>query len=145
MNPVLLALAVSLSAPAAKEAPKKDPPALLGEWVGEKAEAAGMPLPVPPGGITMEFTADGRLVTREGTKPPEESAYTHDPKKAPAEIDITPPRGAKDMTFIGIYKVEGDTLTLCLGIAGKRPAKFESQVGSDSMLMTFKRAPKKKE
>ena len=143
MNPVLLALAVSLSAPAAKDAPKKDPPSIVGEWVGEKAEASGMPLPVPAGGVTMEFLADGKVIIREGTKAPEDASYTADPKKSPAEIDLTPSAKAKEITFAGIYKIEGETLTLCLGIGGKRPDKFESPAGSDCMLMTLKRAKKK--
>ena len=143
MNPVLLALAVTLSAPAAKEAPKKDPPTIVGEWAGEKAEAGGKPLPVPPGGITMEFLADGKVVIREGPKPAETAQYTADPKKSPAEIDLNPSDKAKGLTFVGIYKIEGDTLTICLGVGGKRPAKFESPAGSDSMLMTLKRTKKK--
>jgi uncharacterized protein (TIGR03067 family) len=143
MNPVLLALAVTLSAPAAKEAPKKDPPSIVGEWVGEKAEAGGMALPVPPGGMTMEFLADGKVVIREGPKPPETARYTADPKKSPAEIDLTPSEKVKEMTFVGIYKIEGETLTMCLGIGGKRPDKFETPAGSDCMLMTLKRAKKK--
>jgi uncharacterized protein (TIGR03067 family) len=145
MTPVLLAVAVGLSAPAAKDPPKKDPPTIVGEWAGEKAEAGGMPLPVPAGGITMEFTADGKVVIREGAKPPETGGYTADPKKTPAEIDLTPSAKGKDITLVGIYKVEGDTLTLCLGIAGKRPDKFESPAGADCMLMTLKRAKPKKE
>jgi len=143
MNPLLLALAVTLSAPAAKEAPKKDPPTIVGEWVGEKAERGGMPLPVPPGGVTMEFLADGKLVIREGPKPAEAASYTADPKKSPAEIDVNPSDKVKELKFVGIYKIEGDTLIMCLGLGGKRPEKFESPAGSDCMLMTLKRAKKK--
>jgi uncharacterized protein (TIGR03067 family) len=143
MNPVLLALAVTFSAPAAKEAPKKDPPSIVGEWAGETAEAGGKPLPVPPGGITMEFLADGKVVIREGPKPATTAEYTADPKKSPAEIDLKPSEKAKDLMFVGVYKIEGDTLTMCLRIGGKRPEKFESPAGSDSVLMTLKRVKKK--
>jgi uncharacterized protein (TIGR03067 family) len=145
MNPALAALALALSAPAAKDPPRKDPPTLVGEWVGETAEAGGMPRPAPPGGVTMEFTADGKVVVREGAKPPRTGAYTADPKKSPAEIDLTWSSGGQEVALVGIYKVEGDTLTLCLSVGGKRPAKFESPAGTDRMLMTFKRAKPKKE
>ena len=142
MTPALLALAVAVAAPAAKDPPRKDPPTIVGEWAGEKAEAGSMPLPVPPGGITMEFAADGKVVIREGAKPPVTGEYTADPKKAPAEIDLTPSAKGKDITLVGIYKVEGDTLTLCLGVGGKRPNTFESPAGSQVILLTFKRAKK---
>jgi uncharacterized protein (TIGR03067 family) len=143
MTPALLVLTL-VAAPVTKDKdPMKDQPALVGEWMGEKAEAAGMPLPVPVGGMTLEFKADGTLVIKEGAKAPEEASYTADPKKE-AEIDLTPPAaGGKAQAMLGIYKVEGDTLTLCLAAGGGRPTKFESAAGNPAMLMTFKRAKKK--
>jgi uncharacterized protein (TIGR03067 family) len=145
MTPALLALALVVAAPAPKDKDtKKDGLLLVGEWVGEKAEVAGMPLPAPVSEMRMEFKADGKAVLRDGAKPAEEASYTADPKKDPAEIDLTPPpTGGKAETLLGIYKVEGDTLTLCLAAAGGRPTKFESAAGSANMLLTFKRAKKK--
>ena len=141
---LLTALALTVAAPAPKEPPKKDANPLLGEWVGEKAEAAGMPLPVPAGGVSMEIKPDGTMVMKEGSKAPEEVGYTTNPKKDPHEIDLTPPAaGGKAMTMLGIYKVEGDTLTLCLAAAGGRPTKFEPAAGQATILMTFKRTKKK--
>jgi uncharacterized protein (TIGR03067 family) len=145
MYPTLLtALALVAGAPAPKEPPKKDVNPLLGEWVGEKAETAGMPLPVPAGGMRMDFQPDGKLVIKEGTKGPEEAGYTANSKKDPHEIDLMPPAaGGKVMTMLGIYKVDGDTLTMCLAATGGRPTKFESAAGQATILMTFKRAKKK--
>jgi uncharacterized protein (TIGR03067 family) len=145
MTPTLLALVLAVAAPVTKdkEPPKKEP-TIVGEWAGEKAEAAGMALPVPVGGMTMEFKGDGTLVIKDAGKPPEEARYTADPKKEPAEIDLTPPAaGGKVEKLAGIYKVEGDTLTLCLAAVGERPKKFESAAGAPTILMTFKRAKKK--
>jgi uncharacterized protein (TIGR03067 family) len=145
MYPSLLtALALSVAAPGPKDPPKKDTNPLLGEWTGEKAETGGMPLPVPVGGMTMEFKPDGKVVMTDAGKPPEEAGYTADPKKDPHEIDLTQPMaGGKVMKMLGIYKVDGDTLTLCLGVVGERPTKFESAAGQATLLMTFKRAKKK--
>lgn len=145
MYPSLLtALALTLGAPGPKDPPTKDADPLLGKWTGLKAEAAGTPLPVPPGGVSMEFRAGGAWVTEEGGKAPEEGGYTADRTKDPHEIDLTQPAaGGKAMKVLGIYKVEGDTLTLCLAAAGGRPTKFESAAGQATVLMTFKRAKKK--
>lgn len=145
MYPTLLtALALAVGAPGPKEPPKKDTNPLLGEWVGEKAETGGMALPVPAGGMRMEFKPDGKVVMTDGGKPPEEGTYTADAKKDPHAIDLmAPAAGGKIMTMLGIYKVDGDTLTLCLAAAGERPTKFESAAGQATLLLTFKRAKKK--
>ena len=54
---LLIGLALAVGAPL-KDAPAKDPPSIIGEWVGEKAVAGGKERPVPEGGITFTFTAD---------------------------------------------------------------------------------------
>jgi uncharacterized protein (TIGR03067 family) len=145
MYPSLLtALALALGAPGPKEPPKKDTDPLLGAWVAEKAETGGMPLPVAAGGVSMDFQADGKAVMKDGMKAPEEGGYTADRKKDPREIDLkAPAAGGKVMTMLGIYKVDEDTLTMCLAAAGERPTKFESAAGQTTLLMTFKRAKKK--
>jgi uncharacterized protein (TIGR03067 family) len=143
---LLVSLAVAVGAPGVKEVPKKEP-SLVGEWVGEKATAGGKDRPVPAGGIKFTFTADGKFTVHEGKREkPDEGTYKADTKKDPAEIDIFPPaEKAGRGTVRGIFKVEGDTLTLCFA-GGKddaqRPTKFESPADSNVMLMTLKRAKK---
>lgn len=60
-----------------------------------------------------------------------------DPGKNPKEIDLTDSRG----TRLGIYKLEGDQLTLCLGEPNRvsRPAEFTARVGSLQMLLILRR------
>jgi uncharacterized protein (TIGR03067 family) len=146
MNAVLLGLALTLGAPATKDAPKKDPPTIVGEWVGEKAITGGKEKPVPDGGISFNFTDDGKLVVKEGTRGDAASyktgSYKIDAKKNPAEIDIIPPPDKKEPTIQGIFKIEGDTLTICIGHDTARPTKFESAEGAKTMLMILKRAKK---
>jgi uncharacterized protein (TIGR03067 family) len=65
-----------------------------------------------------------------------------DPGKSPAHLDFTYEDGpAKGTTLKGIYKFEGDTLTLCYGGFGEdRPAEFASKAGSGTILIVQKRA-----
>jgi uncharacterized protein (TIGR03067 family) len=96
--------------------------------------------------VTMTFTADGKFLLREGRREKaEEGTYTADPKKDPAEIDLMSPPESGRPVVRGIFKIDGDTLTLCSADgpgAANRPNKFESPQGSRTMLMTFNRAKK---
>lgn len=141
---LLVGMALTVGAPG-KEPPAKDSPSIVGEWVGEKAVAGGKEQPVPEGGITFIFAADGKLTIKEGKRDKNDTGTCKtDAKKDPAEIDIIPPEDKKDPTVQGIYKLDGDTLTLAFG-RGKeksRPTKFESPEGTDTIVITLKRAKK---
>jgi uncharacterized protein (TIGR03067 family) len=136
-----LMLAVVLAAPAAKDG-KKDAPPIVGEWAAESAVANGKP-DNPPPGTTWTFTADGKsILTIGGVIGSTESKYTTDAKKDPPWIDVE--QGPKGAPFKGIYKVDGDTLTLCVdATVGERPTKFVSSAGSKALLITLKRVKKK--
>jgi len=139
---LLLGLALVAGAPLKKDGPAKDPPTLVGEWVGETGVRGGKP-ENPPAGTALTFMADGKVRFREGADAKaEEGTYTVDPKKDPAEIDIVPPNGAKGVTILGIYKVEGDTLILCFAMGQDRPKVFAAPDGSEVILVTCKRATK---
>jgi len=144
MTPVLLAVAVTLAAPGGKDKEtKKDPASLLGEWAAESAVEKGRPITLPPG-TAWAFTADGKsvLTLGSGGPPPAEGTYKADTTKATAELDVS--AGPKGKPLRGIYKVEGDTLTVCV-VEGDadRPTAFESPAGSKVILLTLKRAKKK--
>jgi uncharacterized protein (TIGR03067 family) len=140
MSAVLLALSITAAAPGPKDG-KKDPPALVGEWAAEALTEDGKPVNVPPG-TTWAFTADGKSVLTIGdVVGTTESAYTVDAKKDPPHVDKA--TGPKGSALRGIYKVEKDTLTLCLVEADRdRPTAFEAPAGSKVVLVTLKRLKK---
>jgi uncharacterized protein (TIGR03067 family) len=144
---LLVGLAVALAAPAPKEAPKKEA-SIVGEWVGEKLVIGGKEMPPAKGvkGLRFTFAEDGKVTVENDKSDPETGTYKIDGKKDPAEIDLLMEVEKNKPATLGLYKVDGDTLTLCfeftLGDKAERPTKIESPAGSNFMLMTFKRAKK---
>ncbi|HJZ91376.1 MAG TPA: TIGR03067 domain-containing protein [Gemmataceae bacterium] len=139
MYSLMIGLVVVVAAPAKKEEPKKDAPSLVGEWYPESAVRGGKP-DNPPEGTSITFTAEGKCLLKEGKREKvEDATFKADPKKDPAEIDITLPEKG-DHAIAGIYKFEKDTLILCIAMGADRPKEFASPAGSEVMLITLKRA-----
>ena len=139
MTPALLGLALTIAAPAPKEVPKPaatDNP-LLGEWVVESHLSSGKPLPRFGKPERVIITRDLWKVEKELSA---ESNLSLDPKKDPPQIDIWVPAQGEESRARGIYKVNGDTLTVCYSLGTDRPTKLESPARSGIWLMTLKRA-----
>jgi uncharacterized protein (TIGR03067 family) len=122
----------------AKADPKQKPDLELiqGTWLivgletGGKAEAERNYR-----GNTFTFTRD-KATLREGTFPAIDFALSLDPSRTPRAIDLT----AKGNLLKGIYKLDGDEMTLCIGIGGLRPTEFATKGGGDSETFTLKRS-----
>jgi RNA polymerase sigma-70 factor (ECF subfamily) len=142
MNALLLGLAVIVSAPALKS--KGDPAPILGLWALTEWYIDGQPVNFNPGSAT-EFLPEGkRLLTQGRGQAADERGYKLHPKTSPAAIDyIRPSDGAQPDIFLGIYKVDGDTLTIALANMGNERSKsFEPDKEGTWTLMKFKRVKK---
>jgi uncharacterized protein (TIGR03067 family) len=64
-----------------------------------------------------------------------------DPTKSPATIDLIPDGGPqRDKHVLGIYRLEGDVLTICVAdVDQPRPLTFEAEPGSKKTLQKLKR------
>ena len=130
------------------DAKKMDTENIKGTWKVESATMNGQDPKDAKGerikNPTFEITADKMLVKfNEGIR---EATYTLDPTAKPKRIDMTSQGEGdeKGETVPGIYKLEGDTLTICFSCARQteRPTEFVSKEGSDTILLILKRVKK---
>jgi uncharacterized protein (TIGR03067 family) len=122
---------------------KKELKALQGKWKAVALEAGGKPLPkdaVPD--FTYIIGADGKAA---GKMPQGEytAAITVDPKKDPKTIDNLHESGdQKGKKQYGVYKLEGDKLTVCITAPGRaeadRPKDFNTK-DTANVLFVFER------
>jgi uncharacterized protein (TIGR03067 family) len=138
----LMALFLVAAAPAPDDAVKEEMAKLEGTWSVQELTVDGKKLP-------KEDISKIRVVLKAGTyalevegKVFEEGTWMIDPTKKPRTIDTTPKTGDnKGKLSQGIYELDGDTLKMCVGSAGKedRPKDFESKEGSKYELGVYKK------
>jgi uncharacterized protein (TIGR03067 family) len=124
---LVLALSSLAFAPAPLPRPPKKAaePSWLGEWLQNNSPR-----------VTLEVTPTS-LTYHNAGGPPSAYGLTFDDKKAPKTYDLL--RGG-NVAFVGIYKVEGDTLTLCYrGVGQPRPTSFDKGGGTIEIFTKKKR------
>ena len=117
--------------------------AMQGTWMRVAMEVEGQPFPLDP---AVEWTATykGDLLTlAKGGKPYQaNSIVTLDPGRTPKAVNTWSAEGdTKDQTWPGIYKLAGDTMTICFARPGEgRPTEFSTKAGG-YLLAVYKRRP----
>lgn len=126
------------AAPALKPPPAGDP-RLVGRWAVARAFNGREEVTKLNRGLEYEFRADGRWVIRRDGKEylAAPGRYTADPGATPAAIDLVPqPADPMGPVVRGVYKVDGDTLTLHTRPGADRPAGFEPAGAASLMTLT---------
>jgi uncharacterized protein (TIGR03067 family) len=138
---MLVSLA-AFAAPAPKE--KDDLTRMQGSWTFTSWDHDGVALD-QRALETAKWAVKGDAYTFEIRGVGEEGKIKIDPAKKPATIDLDITSGNdKGATQLGIYKIDGDTVTFCFARPGvkERPQDFKSTEENGHILVTLKRAKK---
>jgi uncharacterized protein (TIGR03067 family) len=137
----VLAIGLLVAADKAKEDAKDDQKGIQGTWTVVSIEQGGQKEPedkVKDARIT--FGADGKAHLKHGDKA-KELTYELDSTKKPKQITL---KGDDGKTMQGIFKLDGDDLTLCVGDedSNERPTEFATKDGTKTHLVVLKREKK---
>jgi uncharacterized protein (TIGR03067 family) len=135
---VVLAVGLLLATDAKKE-DKTDDDRIKATWLLETEEEAGNAKHAEGKKIAVTFAAEGKGKVAYGIGDREDREFTFqlDATHKPKEITLT----AAGETLNGIYKLDGDTLTVCLGQKDgvERPKEFATREGHRLTLVVLKR------
>jgi uncharacterized protein (TIGR03067 family) len=137
---VVVALLVGVVA-AKPDDKKKDEDKIQGAWQCTSMEEGGQKAPDDKAKeIKIVFGADGK-VTVNTPKREIKGTYQLDATKKVKEITL---KAEGEKALQGIYKLDGDDLTICAVEDGQgdRPTEFASKAGTKIGLLVFKREKK---
>jgi uncharacterized protein (TIGR03067 family) len=120
---------------------KKDDEAIKGKWVAVSIKQGGMSLPEE---IVKEFKFkfDGKEYVNSAPGQSEEGGYTIDSSKSPKTIDFDIKTGGdKGKKQLGVYKLDGDKLTIVASLAvdTERPKSIEPGANDPVLAIVLER------
>jgi uncharacterized protein (TIGR03067 family) len=136
---LFFALACSATAQQPETKKKSDRDLIQGTWWIVGLESAGKQQSdksFKGNSFTFERIKVADTATlREAPYQKVEFQYSLDQTKSPKEINLT----SKGIRALGIYKLDGDDLTICVSLGGSRPNEFVTRAGGDSETFSLKR------
>ena len=144
LTPALAEVPEPRERPAAEPAQdaKQELDKLQGEWTLVSTEVRGKKRPDTENAVSKLTISENQwVVTYRDFRSNARATIEIDPSKDPKTIDLTL-RG-EELPARGIYKLEGDTLTVCRNatVGGARPKEFKTTQEMDD-LAVWKRAKK---
>ena len=114
---------------------------LQGAWVAESALAEGKTIKEIVRAVFTFKSGKFEVKTRDGDKMPT-GTYEVDVTKSPQQIDLTSKgAGVKELTALAIFKVDGDTLTICAGESSASTSVGPDGVESEPVIRQGPRPP----
>jgi RNA polymerase sigma factor (sigma-70 family) len=123
---------------AVKEEAPKDEEKIVGTWAYASVETGGQKVSEEQvKEARMVFTAEGKFSATRG-RGMKGGTYKLDSAKKPKELTTTNEDGKN---HFGIYKLDGDTLTICMHEedGAERPTEFATKEGTKLILVVLKR------
>jgi uncharacterized protein (TIGR03067 family) len=141
---LFVVLAAGLLVGADDKAGTKDQDRIQGTWAVASAQRGGKAVDMAAEGhIPKEFVFDGEKVTLRAGERTHEGSFKLDPDAKPKSITLTSKEDA-GRTIVAAYRLEGDTLTLCVDEANmqEQPKELASKDGTRLVVVVFKRGKK---
>jgi uncharacterized protein (TIGR03067 family) len=132
-------LCVSLVRP--QDAVKQELERHQGAWVAISFRRDGQETPTEIVRTITRTVEKDHVVWKRNGKSFAGSVIVLDPGPSPSHIDVIPDGGpSRGQHVLGIYRLDGEQLTLCMADPGQpRPREFKAGKGSSQTLMTFRR------
>jgi uncharacterized protein (TIGR03067 family) len=134
-------LLVSIAFLGVDDAKKDDAESIKGKWVAVSLKQGGFSVP-DEAAKEFRFKFDGKEYTNSAPGQSEEGGYKIDSSKTPKTIDFDIKTGGdKGKKQLGIYKLDGDKLTIVASLAGEteRPKSIEPGANDPVLVVVLER------